>query len=114
MVAQWDTVTLRGHTCVVVSDPQLDPEHVFLAVFSTFEPYKDDACLLNSGDHPSITHLTCVCYDFFDGLFSASYLDSLPRRDPVPHLSARILSGARETKRIANEAWCLLDRQHQF
>jgi len=114
MPAQWDTVVLSGHTCVVVSDPTLDPDRVFVAAFTTFEPYKDDACLLNRGDHPAIKHLTCVSYDFFPDFFTSASLDALEHGQPVPHLAEKILAGAQETRRIRQEAWILLDKQSLF
>ena len=110
-MVQWDTLWLNGHICVVVSDPQRDPGGVFVAALTTYEWYKDDACLLNKGDHRALRHLTCVAYDFFDDLFPAGYLNSLEIDQPVPHLARRILDGARATRRISNEAWCLLNRQ---
>ncbi len=30
---------------------------------TTYEPYKEDVCLLDVGDHPRISHKTCVAYN---------------------------------------------------
>ncbi len=30
---------------------------------TTYEDYKEDACLLDVGDHPNISHKSCVAYN---------------------------------------------------
>lgn len=51
------------HLWLILSDPEMDPERVLMVSMTTHEPYKEDACLLNKGDHPRISHETCVAYN---------------------------------------------------
>jgi len=47
---------------VVISDPQKDPGRVIMVSVTTFEDYKEDVCPINAGDHPRVTHRSCVAY----------------------------------------------------
>ena len=51
------------HLWVVVSDPGRDPERVVMLSMTTYEVYKEDVCLLDVGDHPNISHKTCIAYN---------------------------------------------------
>jgi hypothetical protein len=50
------------HLWVVISDPQRDPERVIMVSVTTFEDYKEDVCPINAGDHPRVTHRSCIAY----------------------------------------------------
>jgi hypothetical protein len=50
------------HLWVVISDPLKDPNRVVLVSVTTFETYKEGVCLVRPGDHPRITHESCVAY----------------------------------------------------
>ena len=50
------------HLWVVISDPQKDPGRVIMVSVTTFEDYKEDVCPINAGDHPRVTHRSCVAY----------------------------------------------------
>ena len=50
------------HAWVIISDPAVDPEHVLMVNFTTWDPHIDQACVLEPGDHPFITTRTCVNY----------------------------------------------------
>ena len=53
----------RGrHLWVVVSDPATDPAHVVIINMRTDRGI-DRSCILNAGDHPFVTHPTCMRYD---------------------------------------------------
>jgi hypothetical protein len=51
------------HLWVVISDPERDAGRVLIVSLTTYEPYKEDVCLLDVGDHPRVTHRTCVAYN---------------------------------------------------
>jgi hypothetical protein len=51
-----------SHLWVVVSDPVRDPRRVVIVSMTTYEGYKEDVCLLDVGDHPNISHKTCIAY----------------------------------------------------
>src|SRR4051794_21856112 len=60
------TITDRGvdsHLWVVISDPEKDAEHVVMVSMTTYEKYKENVCLLDVGDHPRISHKTCIAYN---------------------------------------------------
>jgi hypothetical protein len=50
------------HLWVIISDTEKDPDRVVMVSITTYESYKEDVCLLNVGDHPRITHESCVFY----------------------------------------------------
>ena len=63
-----DTFLIRDrsvdtHLWVVISDPQRDADRVLIVSMTTYESYKEDACLLDVGDHPKVSHKTCVAYN---------------------------------------------------
>jgi len=59
-----DVLLIDEHACIIISDPRKNPDQVVLTALTTHESYKDDSCLLDVGDHPFITRLTSVSYDF--------------------------------------------------
>jgi hypothetical protein len=48
---------------VVISDPDRDPMRVVMVSRTTYEDYKEKVCLLDVGDHPNISHKTCIAYN---------------------------------------------------
>ena len=60
------TISDRGvdtHLWVLISDPDRDAERVVLVSMTTYEDYKEDVCLLDVGDHPRVSHKTCIAYN---------------------------------------------------
>ena len=55
--------TVDTHLWVVISDPERDAERVVLVSVTTFEPHKEAVCLLEVGDHPTISHKSCIAYN---------------------------------------------------
>ena len=51
-----------SHLWIVLSKPELDAEHVLIVNFTGWRLDKDQACILDKGDHPYITKKTCVNY----------------------------------------------------
>ena len=113
MLSLGDAIRVDEHVCVIASHPSQNQDKVFLVAFTSFEPYKDDSCLVQPGEHPRVSHLTCVAYDFFENpLFRLATLARHETCEPVSKaLLVRILDGAKTTKRINMAAWCLLDDQ---
>ena len=50
------------HLWVIISDPEIDAGRVLMVSLTTYEPYKEDVCLIDVGDHPRVGHKTCVAY----------------------------------------------------
>jgi hypothetical protein len=50
------------HLWVIISDTDKDPDRVVMVSLTTYESYKEDACLLDVGDHPRIVHKSCAFY----------------------------------------------------
>lgn len=63
-----DTFYLRGpenprpHLWIVLSDPGIDPDRVLIVNLTSDSATTDRTCILNDGDHPCISHPTCVNY----------------------------------------------------
>ena len=113
MLELGDTIRVNEHVCVIASDPKQNAQEVLLVAFTTLEPYKDDTCLIEAGEHPRISHQSCIAYDFFDyPLFELSCLLKFQKCEPVSsELLKRILEGADTTKRINTRAWVVLNDQ---
>ncbi len=100
---------LDGHLCVILSDPTRDPENVLIVAITTWENYKDESCTLETGDHPFVSHLSCITYDILPHPFPLQKLESLveqgliKKREPLDaHVLAKVLSGAAETRFLPN------------
>jgi hypothetical protein len=52
--------TYDSHLWVIISDPKSDADSVLIVNLTTWEPHKDQACVLDVGEHPYIQHRTCV------------------------------------------------------
>jgi hypothetical protein len=56
--------TIDNHLWVVLSDPlRNDREILVVSITSWHEFIADHSCILDPGDHPAITHRSCVYYD---------------------------------------------------
>jgi hypothetical protein len=105
------------HLWVIISDPLQDDSRVLIVSLTTFKPKKEPTCLLNIGDHPAISHTTCVAY----GLANAPSLAQLEQARADGHLIpaepvsveilARIREGAALSKKLAIDYGELLDSQ---
>jgi hypothetical protein len=51
-----------AHLWIVLSSPSVDKENVLIVNLTSFGPRQEDACILDRGEHPFITHKTCVNY----------------------------------------------------
>jgi hypothetical protein len=50
------------HLWTIISDPDKNPEKIIAVCFSTLEDYKDQACIVQKGEHPKIDHPSIVDY----------------------------------------------------
>jgi len=50
------------HLWIILSDPEKSPDQVLLVNMTTLDERKESVCVLEAGDHPWITHQTCINY----------------------------------------------------
>ncbi len=108
--------SLDSHLWIVISDPPENPEEVVLVNFTKYRADKDQACIVERGDHPFISQKTCVEYR---GAKTASakelqtLLDSgqISSHEPASlELLARIRAGV-QNSRMHNEHVLILTAQ---
>jgi len=54
--------SLDSHLWIILSDPQADPEKILVVNLTSWRQDKDQACVLEVGDHPFVRHKSCVSY----------------------------------------------------
>jgi hypothetical protein len=95
-----------AHLWVVISDPERDAERVVLVSVTTSEPHKEAVCLLHLGDHPTISHTSCIAYNearmtTLQTLIGLRDRGHLSNQAPVSaELLARIRAGVSRSTRI--------------
>jgi hypothetical protein len=55
--------SLDSHLWIVISDPSVDADKVVIVNMTSWRADKDQACILNVGDHSFVIHRTCVSYE---------------------------------------------------
>ncbi len=50
------------HLHVIISDPKADPDKIVTANFTSWRENKDQSCVVELGEHPQITHRSCIDY----------------------------------------------------
>ena len=94
------------HLWVVLSDPTKNDREVLIVSLTTHKPHKDQACIVDPGEHPWVTHKTCVAYDFartlsLEQLKELRYSGSIQLNEPVSKaLLARIRQSAGNSVRL--------------
>jgi hypothetical protein len=125
VISQGDTFYSTGfdnnvdsHLLVLISKPELDPNHLVFVSLTTWETYKDDSCLLFPCDHSFVKHDTCVRYDGVPYTPSITQVEKLlsngklRKREPInSEVLRRILEGAAETRFIPNRLATILTEQ---
>lgn len=53
---------LDRHLWIVLSDPSIDDQNVLIVNLTSWRADKDQACILDRGDHAFVEHRTCVNY----------------------------------------------------
>ena len=109
--------SLDSHLWMVISDPNVDPHEVVLLNFTTWRADKDQACIVEVGDHAFIRHRTCVNYGGAK-VVSAAAIQSLvtngriaPRQPLSTDLLERIRNGAAESRSMPMGVAAILARQ---
>jgi hypothetical protein len=51
-----------SHLWIIISDPRKDAERVVIVSMTSYRADKDQACVLDVGDHPYIRKPTCINY----------------------------------------------------
>jgi hypothetical protein len=95
-----------GHLWIVISHPQVDPEHVVIVNLTTQTETGDYSCLLGPEDHVWIKHLSlvsyrdskCVAESNLDGLVQSGAL--VPQSPASDALLKKLLIGAEITGRL--------------
>ena len=105
------------HLWVIISDPLRDASRVLIVSLTTYNPKKENACLLDAGDHPAISRKTCVAHDLANApslaqLEQAKDAGHLVPAEPVSdEILSRIREGAALSKRLSLDHGELLDSQ---
>ena len=105
-----------SHLWIVISDPAKDPEQVVLVNFTKHRADKDQACVVECGDHPFIKQRTCVEYRrarMLSVKTLQTFLDSglmVSHKPASPDLLARIRAGVPRS-RMHNEHVLILTLQ---
>ena len=112
-----DVSHIDNHAWVVISHPDEDPENVVMVNLTTFEDWKDDACILISDDHSWIKHRTCISYEDAT-MATEGQLDKWAEGDKLKMLEAasdemitKILEGAEKTDDMKVKFLSILSRQ---
>ena len=98
-----------SHLWIVISDPGIDASRVVLVSVTTYEDYKESVCLLDVGDHPRVSHKSCIAYNearltTLESLKSLQAVGSLNSQPPVSSdLLSRIRAGVSLSTRIRSE-----------
>jgi hypothetical protein len=106
-----------SHFWVIISDPKKDPDNVLIVSLTTDRQDKDHSCVLDRGDHPMVTHRTCVDYrrarivrlaELYAGKDSGAFL----LKDPAsPAMVRAIQEGAARSDFLKEAARNLLVQQ---
>ena len=87
------------HLWIVLSDPIRDPDRVVIVSITTLAPHKEQTCIVHRGEHPWVTHDSCVAFRFARIVSSTLLVESrykglLQLQEP---LSAALLTHIRES-----------------
>ena len=52
-----------GHVRTVVSKPHGDPPEVVVVSFTTWKAWKDQSCVVEPGDHPSVPNRSVMSFE---------------------------------------------------
>jgi hypothetical protein len=95
------------HLWIVVSDPGADSENVLICNITTWTATKDQSCILQPGDHPFITHKSCINYGdsrvtTLQKLIDARDGGALTLQDPLdPAILKRIREKSLDSNRMS-------------
>lgn len=104
-----DPRSRREHLWVVLSDPKIGRDRVLIANITSLDKYKERACVVQRGEHPWVTHDSCVFYEesritSLDNLYLGKDKGLFKLADPVtPALLKRMRDGILDSTRVAIE-----------
>jgi hypothetical protein len=70
------SVAADKHLWVIISDPESHPDQVLFVSMTTHDITKEDVCVINQGEHPFVTHKTCIDYSHARHATSANLIHS--------------------------------------
>jgi len=102
------------HTMVILSDPALNPNEVYVVSFSHWARNRDQSCVLHPGDHGTISGPTIIYYNN-TVLESAAAIEAkirarkYVRTNPLrKDILQRILAGAAISRKVPRKCLKLL------
>lgn len=105
------------HIYYILSDPEQDPAKVVIANLTSYEPNEDDSCILEAGDHSTVTNRSCIRYGSAR-ICSMAHIEDAIRRGLVdrhgvvsPRVLTRMHRGAGRSKFLPQECRELLKAQ---
>jgi hypothetical protein len=103
-----------SHLWIIASDPQKDEARVLIVNLTTASNHHDKSCICRQGDHPFITHDSCINYQR-SYILSISTIKArldkgiVEQREPVNRqILQRIWDGADKSEHIPIDHWKLL------
>lgn len=86
------------HLFFVISDPKLDRERVVVVPLMTWDEYKDQTCVLETGEHPFVRHRSYIDYGCGDLVKARNVERQLEQKEFRAHkpASAKLLARIRE------------------
>jgi hypothetical protein len=95
---------------VIISYPEKFPDRVLFVGTTSWNAREDHACVLQSGEHSTVTHRTCITYSRGNAKASDAELDALVKSgllevfEPLSDaVLERIRTGAMESTRTPKE-----------
>lgn len=108
---------INNHLWIIISNPLLDSEQIVTVNFTSWQPYKDQSCIVEVGEHPFIRNKTCISYIDSKLITATQYDDNLLKSFIIPHspisenLMARILISAAESHYLSLGHYEILEKQ---
>lgn len=105
------------HLWFVLSSPTIDPDYVVTVNVSTFNPKKDQSCILEPGEHGFVTVKSCVMYDEAEFRTLYELEQMIASNTIIPHEPAnaalfdKLLEGAYATRRMPAKFKTILSNQ---
>lgn len=108
---------LDNHPWIVLSDPERDSKNILIVNLSSINPRKEQACVVQKEEHPSLKNDSCVMYGMAQ-ITSIVVLEQkledgdLTKDTPVsPELLGRMRLAAFKSGRLSFEARQILESQ---
>lgn len=108
--------SLDSHLWIVISDPEVNPDKVVLVNFTKYRADKDQACIVERGDHPFLSQKTCVEYRGAKTVPAKALQDLLDGGQILPHspvspgLLEKIRAGVPASRMRTEQVLILVDQ----